>query len=329
MFVKNGTTITNNVTYVYTNSFQVNCIDDRNGDGQFTSYPGIGYTESAITGCNFQIAYNSPINGTQIINSNELSSTSYDFKGQRFPGGSYTITKLSNAPNKTNTNAQKYGAFNNPSGSVLTNYGNVTSIPFTLSNGTINQTALYNFFQFQAPITNNASVTGLLFNDKELDGFYQVNGNDGNPLTLEDNDTILASSPVALTGTATKSAITDSNGKYQFTDLAQGPYNITVTGFSQNPLIKYSNINNIGITSGGLDYSVSFNYVGFTNGTTYKTKFYWNNQSATSTGTIYTNSSPYVLPINSKPVGATKLCVVIVNATNAILPGTGNCKNIP
>jgi hypothetical protein len=212
--VSKSTTRNNNYVYAFTNELRVQCLDDLNGDGQVTFYPDTGYTESPIPGCSFEVQLPSG----EVVGTSSATTYTIDF----LPPDTYTIILTGQPSNRVLTNTQRFE-------STIANYGPVNTFDFTYNNGNLYQDAYFNYMLFTEPITNNASITGKVFIDRNEDGFYQPNGIDGNPDTKEDNDILLKDIPLDLTGGATRSTTTAGDGKYQFTDLAAGGYDVTVT----------------------------------------------------------------------------------------------------
>ena len=111
--------------------------------------------------------------------------------------------------------------------------GTVDQYTFTFASGSSYQNKVFAFFQYIVPITNNALVTGKVYMDKNQNYFFDVNGADNVPATVEDNDVLLTSIPMHLYGTReadgaiiSRSTSTNTDGKYQFTDLPRGNYSI-------------------------------------------------------------------------------------------------------
>jgi hypothetical protein len=112
------------------------------------------------------------------------------------------------------------------------NLGNQTEVPINITANSFNQSYYVNYFQFTPPFTNNASVTGKIFVDRNQDNLFQTNGIDGLSSTPEDNEIVLRNIPINLTGTSlqgqtvNRSVNTGADGRYQITDLPAGSYQI-------------------------------------------------------------------------------------------------------
>jgi hypothetical protein len=217
---------TNDYTFIYTNSITSRFLDDKNGDGIVTFYPSSGYTESVIGGTAFELELPSgqilPCSGQYIV----LGKC--DWKG--LAPGNYKVKKTANLANKISTNATK--SLDSGLTIGLANFGNVDNISTSLNQSSINQRQYFTFFQFTPVVTNNASIIGRAFVDRNSNLVYQSSGADGNATTVEDNDIPLQSIPIRLTGTSTSGAaidipiITGGDGRYQITDLPGGTFQI-------------------------------------------------------------------------------------------------------
>ncbi|MEM1312454.1 MAG: DUF2341 domain-containing protein [Patescibacteria group bacterium] len=218
--LKNATVSNSYYTYSYTSTLNARCIDDLNGDGTITSYPETGYTEEEIEGCSFRITTPTGEFLTFDVGKN-ISATS-------LPPGDYSITLLSNAPNRINTNTTRRDT------SPFINLGSLDEVNATFTTGGgRRQTAYFNFMQFTTPITNNASITGKTYVDRAEDNIYQPEGIDGSAQTIEDNDVLIPNIPISLdgntqAGNVNRNTTTNNEGKYQFTDLPGGTYDIEV-----------------------------------------------------------------------------------------------------
>jgi hypothetical protein len=221
--------ITNDYTFIYTNTIATQYIDDKNGDGLITYYANTGYTETGLSGTSFELlTYTNEVLPCQI--------TSFPGNPAQFcvwtalPPGAYTVRKLADLANKVNTNTAR--STNSSVTSNVINYGNVANQGVNVLSGSINQYYFINYFQFLPPSTNNASIIGKVFTDRDSDLLYENNGQDGNPITIEDNDLTIPNVNIQLTGTSnlgqpiTRSTITGSDGRYQVTDLPAGTYQI-------------------------------------------------------------------------------------------------------
>jgi Domain of unknown function (DUF2341)/Concanavalin A-like lectin/glucanases superfamily/Fibronectin type III domain/SdrD B-like domain/Calx-beta domain/IPT/TIG domain len=219
-----GQNSTNNYTYAYTGTIVTQYIDDKNGDGSITTYPSLNYTESPIGGTAFELeTFTSEIlscSGLYIVQGRCLWST--------LPPGNYTVKKLANLPNKINTNTTRSGE----NGTNIANLGNINTATTNLNSSSINQIQYFNFFQFSPVNTNNASITGRAFIDRNSNIIYQSSGSDNLTNTIEDNDYPIPGVPINLTGTSTtgtainRTTVTGGDGRYQFTDLPGGGFQI-------------------------------------------------------------------------------------------------------
>lgn len=78
------------------------------------------------------------------------------------------------------------------------------------------------------------------------------------------------------------------------------------------------------------DIEVGFQTSEFTNSVAGPyTRFYFDTESVNVSTNDFTNPSPFTLPITAIPVGATQLCVVVVDTNSLPLPSSGNCVAIP
>ena len=224
--IDNSTVITNNLIYVYTNKLKGQCIDDKNGDGQLSTYPN-NPADGPVAGCNFEVKKQ---------NGEVVYSTIGNFDtGPYLEPGTYIIKKLNNLTGKLNTNTTKSrsGEREDP---TTVNLGSVSEVTLTITNTSIYQKSTINFFQFTPVLTSNSSITGKVFRDKENNGSFDISGLDEDIYTLEDNDEPIGGVQVNLSGTGpngitiNRQASTAVDGKFQFTDLPQGTYTVTATG---------------------------------------------------------------------------------------------------
>jgi hypothetical protein len=227
-----GTVITNNYTFLYSNVIDTKYVDDKNGDGQISSYSNTGYTETILAGTEFELlTYTNevlPCNVSMTVLGyiNTLEHCSWD----SLPPGNYTVRKLFNLSQKININTSKSSDFNAVSN--VFNLGNMSNVPITIFNGSIQQVSYVNYFQFTPPSTNNASVIGRVYVDRNQNFIYQTSGNDGQITTPEDNDHALENVNLKLTGTSNlgqsiiRTTTTGNDGRYQITDLPSGSYQI-------------------------------------------------------------------------------------------------------
>lgn len=209
-----------NYPFAYTNSIKAQCIDDFNGNGVIDYNASTFTNDAPMNGCSFRML--TPYAG-EVYNFTSGSNASFF----DLPPGNYTIEKTANAPDKVNVNTTRYS----PS---LINYGNVNSVNFSFSSNAIYQPAFFNFFQTSPAQTKNSSITGKVYIDRNKNLVFQPSGADNNPSTLEDNDVLLSGISLFITGTenqtgspVNRSTSTSQDGRYQFTDLAQGEYTVT------------------------------------------------------------------------------------------------------
>ena len=142
------------------------------------------------------------------------------------PPGNYTLKNTNNTETSIVTNFIKY----EPS---TVNYGQAREAPISFASGNLNQVARFNIFLSILTISNNASIIGRVYIDRNNNELFEPNGADNNPLTLEDNDVPLKDVDVDLSRTTGSPAInrnlkTDEQGKYQITDLPAGIFKILV-----------------------------------------------------------------------------------------------------
>lgn len=57
--------------------------------------------------------------------------------------------------------------------------------------------------------------------------------------------------------------------------------------------------------------------------------FYYNTEANTVTNKMFSNTGPYIIPVNTKPANATQLCTIVGTASHGIYPNTGNCVDLP
>ncbi|GAB4146262.1 MAG: hypothetical protein OHK0017_06560 [Patescibacteria group bacterium] len=319
--IHNSETINNNIGYVYTNTIKTRCVDDRNGDGQITTYPDLNYTESEITGCSFEI----------VTPTGEVLSYTANASVSQFhlPPGSYQIRKLNNVTGKVNTNAQRYMP-------PTTNYGPLDNVSFNFNTANVYQDAFFNYFQYLQPATNNASVTGRVFLDRAQDQFFQQFGVDGIATSLEDNDVPLYENLIlTLTGnsgsgqTVNRTASPNSDGIYQFTDLPSGTYSISPNIQSQAGF-KQVWINGVNPVNSGADYQINYSTYNFSPGNgNFKVGFYYNTEARNVNNKLTTSNSPYQTSLSGKPAGANQICAVVVNPDNTVIANSGNCIALP
>jgi hypothetical protein len=227
-----NTNRTNNYTFIYTNTISSQYIDDKNGDGAITFYSNLNYTETTISGTGFELeTYTGetlPCSGQYDVT---IPFTSIHYcSWTALPPGNYTIKKLTDLQYKVNTNTTRSDDRIAQTG--VANFGNQSQILTNLNSSSINQTQFFSFFQFTPVTTNNASVIGRAYIDRNGNLVYQPTGVDSNQTTIEDNDLPLIAVPITLSGTSTQGApvtktiTTGGDGRYQITDLPAGSYQI-------------------------------------------------------------------------------------------------------
>jgi hypothetical protein len=313
-FLEDADSLVNNIIYVYTGSIRARCIDDRNGDGSITYYPDINYTESPINGCSFNIL--TPTG--EILN----FASNQSIRRNHLQPGNYVIQKLNNVSGRVNTNTQRF----EPS---IANFGNVDNVNINLPTGISYIYGFFNYFQFDTPVTNNSSIIGKAFFDRNSDGFVDLDGADNDINTIEDNDKLLQGINLTLSGTASRITTTNNEGKYQFTDLALGGYSI-VSSLIQGNVLRVVDINQIQLVNSGANYEVFFKTKGFIPGSTgHRVHFYWDSEPANIGDKIHISPNPYLISVSAKPPGATRLCAVVADSTNTVVNYTGDCHALP
>jgi hypothetical protein len=229
--IENDQTITSNNVYSYTNHASGTCIDDYNGSGTIDANALTFTNDTAINGCSFKL--NTPYLGESITGTTNLNQTFYEL-----PPGNYTLQKLNNAIGRININTAKYtpGYPNVVPTPGYLSLGPTDAPTFSFTNSGLYQPGYYHFYQTTPVQTRNASITGKVFVDRNQNLSFQADGADQNLLTKEDNDYYLPNIKLTLTGTETKTGATvnkntttqiSNDGKYQFTDLAEGSYTVT------------------------------------------------------------------------------------------------------
>jgi hypothetical protein len=229
--IENDQTITSNNVYSYTNHASGTCIDDYNGSGTIDANAITFTNDTAINGCSFKL--NTPYLGESITGTTNLNQTFYEL-----PPGNYTLQKLNNAIGRININTAKYtpGYPNVVPTPGYLSLGPTDAPTFSFTNSGLYQPGYYHFYQTTPVQTRNASITGKVFVDRNQNLSFQADGADQNLLTKEDNDYYLPNIKLTLTGTETKTGATvnkntttqiSNDGKYQFTDLAEGSYTVT------------------------------------------------------------------------------------------------------
>lgn len=84
------------------------------------------------------------------------------------------------------------------------------------------------------------------------------------------------------------------------------------------------------ITIENFNYTIAFTTTGYTNAQGgIHTHFYFNNQQNTVMDKMYFGVSPYSVPVLSTTLGATQLCTLVSNPDHSIIPGSGNCFDLP
>jgi protocatechuate 3,4-dioxygenase beta subunit len=228
-WVRNATSNSHNVTYRFTNEISAYCYDDKDLNGQITFYPDSNTYDRRSGECTFQIqASNGEIIPMDVVpasasDANGTYSYNYYYKSY-LPPDSYVLTNTNNVGTTTVTNFSRYEP------SVL-NYGisRVATVNFAQNN--LNQVSRSNMFLSFSPITNNASIIGQVFVDRNNNNIYEPSGQDSNILTLEDNDVPLKNVLLSLSqnpAAISKTTRADENGNYQITDLPAGMFKILV-----------------------------------------------------------------------------------------------------
>jgi len=228
-WVRNATSNSHNVTYRFTNEISAYCYDDKDLNGQITFYPDSNTYDRRSGECTFQIQTSNgeiiPMDVVPASASDANGSYSYNYYYKsNLPPDSYVLTNTNNVGTTTVTNFSRYEP------SVL-NYGisRVATVNFAQNN--LNQNSRSNMFLSFSPITNNASIIGQVFVDRNNNNIYEPSGQDGNILTLEDNDVPLKNVLLSLSqnpAAINKTTRADENGNYQITDLPAGMFKILV-----------------------------------------------------------------------------------------------------
>jgi subtilisin family serine protease len=107
----------------------------------------------------------------------------------------------------------------------------------------------------------------------------------------------------------------------------------SVLSSSQNQTSSSSISPTVTITSviiTGSQYQISFTPNGYSpvpGGI--HTHFYYNTEPNTVTDKMYSQSSPYLLNISTKPANATQICAIVSNPNHIVISNTGNCFILP
>ncbi len=229
-WVQNATNDSRNFTYQYTNQISTYCYDDKDLNGQISYYPDSDTTDRRLASCNFEIETSSgekiPLDSITYYTSDPNGQFSYKlYYKANLPSGAFILRNTDSQATTTVTNFTRY----EPS---TLNYGLTREVSTNFATGSSYQTSRFNLFLSLRSInTNNASIIGQVFIDRNNDQIFQPAGQDGNPATLEDNDVPLNGvllnlnqNPAALN----RSTRSDQNGNYQITDLPSGIFKILV-----------------------------------------------------------------------------------------------------
>jgi len=228
-WVRNATNNTQNTTYRYTNEISAYCYDDKDLNGQITYYPDSNTYDRRSNNCSFEIEASNgekiSLDSTTGYASDPNGSYTYGYYYKsNLPPGSYILRNTNNQSTSTVTNFTRY----EPS---TLNYGITREANVNFAQNSLNQVSRANMFLNFSPITNNASIIGQVYIDRNNNGIYEPNGADGNPATLEDNDVPLKNVLLNLSQNPiniSKNTRTDENGYYQITDLPAGIFKILV-----------------------------------------------------------------------------------------------------
>ena len=226
-WVRNNNSNSHNFSYRYTNEISVYCYEDKDLNGQITYYPDSNTYDRRSSLCTFEleasngeiIPLDSYTSGTS--DANGIYYYTYHYKSD-LPPGNYILRNTNNLSTSVVTNFIRY----EPS---ILNYGQARQANITFSQGNLNQTSRANMFLSLQVITNNASIIGQIFIDRNENEIFEPSGADNNPTTLEDNDVALKNVKVDLSKVSpflSKSTKTDENGNYQLTDLPSGIFKI-------------------------------------------------------------------------------------------------------
>jgi protocatechuate 3,4-dioxygenase beta subunit len=228
-WVRNATTNSHNTTYRYTNEISAYCYDDKDLNGQITYYPDSNTFDRRSSACSFEVETSDgqiiPLDSNSILGSdvNGQYYYSYHFKSN-LPPGNYILRNTNDQSTTTVTNFTSY----EPS---AINYGITRQANINFAQNSLFQVSRANMFLSFSPITNNASIIGQVYIDRNNNGIFEPNGVDGNLATLEDNDVPLNNVMLSLTqnpANINKNGRTDENGNYQITDLPAGVFKIEV-----------------------------------------------------------------------------------------------------
>ena len=334
----NGT-LTNNFTYLFTNSLTSYYVADLNGDGKISTYSN-GTKDEILPGSRFELVNENtgavlPCSGVNYapLTQNGEAVCTWTALPAEIEGSParYTLAKLENAPGLQPVTLRRNTA-PHALGKDGLNLGNLSTVSYTFNQFAANQTQYFGFYQTSKVITNNASITGFAFLDLNQDGAYQPSGPDGDLATTLDNELPLVDVTYLLSGLATRSATPGELGQYQFTDLAAGAYNIAsdLDAGTASYTARLTSILEVPDTTNGNFYRVNFTTQGFApSGEGRYVRFYWDTETGTTLGQEHYSPDRYEVPVSTKPPEATQLCLVVVEQSNAIIPHSGDCLPLP
>lgn len=126
-------------------------------------------------------------------------------------------------------------------------------------------------------------------------------------------------------------AVIDS-GQYEFAQ-AQADPDAPVIGGPALPTggtttTLSASITNVSVSNDQL--IIDFSTTGFTNQINDNhTNFYFNTEPNTVTNKVFFNQSPFSVGINTVPMDATQVCVIVADGSNTIIDNSGNCATLP
>jgi hypothetical protein len=341
-----GDNITNNITYVYTNSLAAYAILDLNGDGTVTTYSN-GTRDSVVGTQNYELV-NTNTGKVLPCTGNNFKALANIYSGANYNNGAvcnwtelpaeinsqpaqFQIRKLANLPNQNLIVTRRKTGLHTQGNNGLS-LGAINDVNYTFNLFGLNQQQSIAYYQSSAVVTNNASITGFAFIDLNGDGIYQPNGVDNNPLTTQDNETPLTGTSFVLSGDANRTISAGTQGQYQFTDLAAGNYSIAsdLNAGVGSYTMRITNAQRIIDSINGDFYRVSFTTQGFkpSVGGRY-IRFYWDTQTTAATGREHYVATNYETLVSTKPANATQICSVVMNTNNTPIPNSGDCQPFP
>jgi hypothetical protein len=198
------------------------------------------------------------------------------------------------------------------------------NINFKGNNG---QGGVYVNQNYSVVVSNLQAVNGALLNSSNAT-CNTVRNNQTFTATGVSNGTCIITISQPATGQLAGGTVTVNDGGSP--RGITGNYTYSGSNSNFDPSNNSASIIDIGFNSDRTLYEVNFNTRGFTNGDGgIHTNFYFNTEPGTTTNKTYSNTSPYRLPVSSRPGGATSLCIIVARPDNTVVAGTENCVDLP